>query len=124
MDKADWIWMPHPGHFIRWYHCQFRLNTYVGGFIVSTLGELQRELMKHPVLDDSNTQTIGGGHNYETMVFKAEKTNYGCCHYEMRSAQHVYVRYYDTAEEAYKGHIEICEKYAERHEIWRRKHGA
>ena len=32
--------MPHAGHFILGRECQFRLNTYVGKYIVSTVGEL------------------------------------------------------------------------------------
>ena len=37
--KHDWIWMPHAGHLCvsRW--CRFHLNTYVNGYIVSTVGE-------------------------------------------------------------------------------------
>lgn len=39
MKKEDWIWMPHPAHFICSDHCRFVLATYVGGYIVSTVGE-------------------------------------------------------------------------------------
>ena len=39
MSKKDWVYMPHAGHLCvaRW--CQFHLNTYVNGYIVSTVGE-------------------------------------------------------------------------------------
>lgn len=40
--KSDWIWMPHPGHFCFAYRCRFFLNTYVNGYIVSTVGEYLR----------------------------------------------------------------------------------
>lgn len=46
MDRRGWIWMAHPGHFCRAWDCRFRLNAYVGGFIVSTLGELYSERRK------------------------------------------------------------------------------
>ena len=39
MAKEDWIWMPHPGHFIGASNCKFIMNTYVNGYIVSTVGE-------------------------------------------------------------------------------------
>jgi hypothetical protein len=37
--KSDWIWMPHAGHLVIGDMCKFRLNTYVNGYIVSTVGE-------------------------------------------------------------------------------------
>ena len=40
MSKADWIWMPHAGHFCAAHRCRFHLNTCVNGYIVSTVGEL------------------------------------------------------------------------------------
>lgn len=39
MNKEEWIWMPHAGHFCGGNECRFRLNTYVNGYIVSTVGE-------------------------------------------------------------------------------------
>jgi len=35
----DWIWMPHAGHLCIGSMCKFHLNTYVNGYIVSTVGE-------------------------------------------------------------------------------------
>ncbi len=37
--KSDWIWMPHVGHLCVGHMCRFHLNTYVNGYIVSTVGE-------------------------------------------------------------------------------------
>ncbi len=39
MSKKDWIWMPHAGHLCVGNWCRFHLNTYVNGYIVSTVGE-------------------------------------------------------------------------------------
>lgn len=39
MAREDWIWMPHPGHFICASNCQYHLNTMVNGYILSTVGE-------------------------------------------------------------------------------------
>ena len=43
MRKGKWIWMPHTGHFICGSRCRFHLNTYIGKYIVSTIGELWPE---------------------------------------------------------------------------------
>jgi len=40
VKKENWIWMPHPAHFIAGDKCRFKLATYVGKYIVSTVGEL------------------------------------------------------------------------------------
>lgn len=37
--KSDRIYMPHAGHFCGSDDCRFHLNTYVNGYIVSTIGE-------------------------------------------------------------------------------------
>lgn len=39
MSKENWIWMPHAGHYICSAYCRFKLNTYVNGYIISTVGE-------------------------------------------------------------------------------------
>ena len=43
MNKDKWIWMGHPGHFILGDKCVFHLCTYIGGYIVTTVGELWNE---------------------------------------------------------------------------------
>jgi hypothetical protein len=40
MTRDKWVWMGHSGHFILGSSCRFHLNTYVGRYIVSTVGEL------------------------------------------------------------------------------------
>lgn len=53
--KQDWVWMPHAGHLCVGHMCRFRLNTYVNGYIVSTVGEyfpdqdVRRMYIKHRV---------------------------------------------------------------------------
>ena len=37
--KSEWIWMGHAGHLCVASRCRFHLNTYVNGYIVSTVGE-------------------------------------------------------------------------------------
>lgn len=132
MKKQNWIWMPHPGHFIcsRW--CQFILNTYVGGFIVSTLGEYVPDAPVREILAESRDVALKGigdirladymkkigyeelsvGYKYETMVFKAKKSGNKCCPYEMKSGSNIDCETYNTADEAKEGHYKLCLKWS------------
>ena len=103
----NWIWMPHPGHFICSSQCRFIMNTCVGKYIVSTVGEWwpdrgQREIHAkiydpawfaehHALLGDNfdreykkkfGYEDIGCDRKYETMVFKSRKSGHKCCPYE------------------------------------------
>jgi len=109
MNKEKWVWMPHPGHFCGCWNCNFRMNTYVGKYIVSTVGEYL------PDGRDGKRHTLGLGKTdyYETMVFRARKSNNKCCPYEMSSGE-VDTERYGTPEEARKGHLKMCEKWSNR----------
>ena len=99
MKKENWIWMPHPAHFICSDRCKFVLATYVGKYIVSTVGEMWSERIVREIHADVHNlkwllenkhlkgdsfdfayfkkfgyQEIGAGRLYETMVFKARKS--------------------------------------------------
>jgi hypothetical protein len=139
MTKDRWIWMPHAGHFICSDHCIFHLNTYVGGYVVSTVGELWNERavreihakiyapewlqenahLKGDEFDSAymrkfGYEEIGCDRKYETMVFKAQKSNNKCCPYKIIVSEQVESNAYNEPEDAYKGHLELCEKWAER----------
>lgn len=128
--KAEWIFMPHPGHFIGSFDCRFHLNTYVNGFIVSTVGEYfpdepVREILaetrgiklrgfgddrKHSYMQKIGYEDIGFDRKYETMVFKAQKGSTTCCPYV---AVHdgngeLAMRGYRSADDAYQGHLALC----------------
>jgi hypothetical protein len=106
MHKADWIWMPHAGHFICADRCQFRLNTYVGEFIVSTAGEF----MLNP--DNTEFTDIGLNRKYETMVFAAKHiSERTCCPYRI-TGDELDVKGYNTPQDAYAGHMAICKTWA------------
>jgi hypothetical protein len=129
MEKEKWVWMPHAGHFILGHKCRFKLNTYVGKYIVSTIGEyvLDNELIdilkpefKHLRGDEREyayikkykCEDIGVNRKYETMVFEANKGKHKCCPYEIDVTREVDMRGYKTAEEAYKGHLDLCKKWS------------
>lgn len=103
-EPQDWIWMPHPGHFIAADACMFRLCTYVGGFIVSTVG-------------DYKDGEVGSGRLYETMVFAARPDNSGCCPFVMNEPSAVDSAGYNDAQAAREGHMRLCRKWAAREEV-------
>lgn len=137
MNKNKWIWMAHAGHFILGQKCRFKLNTYVGGYIVSTVGELEsEEAVKRihasvsdkewfaenqlKIGDDFNNayfkkfgfEDIGCDRKYETMVFKARKSKYKCCPYEIIVSKEVDMQGYNSPEDAMKGHHKLCKKWS------------
>ena len=137
MDKSKWVWMPHAGHFILGNKCRFHLNTYVGGYIVSTVGELWNErkvreihaevhdpkwfavnmLLRGDKFDSAyfrqfGFEELGCGRTYETMVFRAKKSEAKCCPYEASDYDNVDFGGYNDAESAYAGHKKMCEKWA------------
>lgn len=135
MKKENWIWMPHPGHFICGFDCRFHLTTMVGKYIVSTLGEYfpdegTREIhaecskiklegrgdeRRSDFLKKIGYIEIGCGRKYETMVFKAVKeTEPSCCPYRMDSGSNVDFDGYNEPEEAFAGHMKMCNKWSKK----------
>lgn len=107
--------MPHAGHFICAYQCHFKLNTYVGGYIVSTVGEMANTNEFHKKLKTNDWEEIGVGRKYETMVFKAKKSKDKCCSYEaIIAGGEIDIKGYNKSEDAYKGHLKMCNKYAKK----------
>ena len=60
--KSKWVWMPHPGHFMLGDECKFRMTTYVGKYLVSTVGELKSK--GDP--GEGGWERIGSDRTYET----------------------------------------------------------
>ncbi len=131
--KENWIWMPHPGHFIGAHDCKFHLNTYLGnGYSVSTIGEYwpdsevrkiyakcrrieiegrgddwDRDYMKKIGFED-----IGFNRKYETMVFPAAKTkDDSCCSYRINPSAEMATKGYNDPKAAYEGHMKMCEEW-------------
>jgi|SRR3989304_8309221 len=107
MKNNNWIWMGHAGHLCVSHSCSFHLNTYIGKYIVSTVGEY------YPSFSREKMVTIGAGDKsfYETMVFKARRGNYSCCPFE-QSGDELDMERYETAGEAQKGHLKLCNKWS------------
>lgn len=136
MKKEKWVWMPHAGHFILGHSCRFRLNTYVGNYIVSTVGELWSDQVvrrihaevwdvtwhaknknkkgdefDHAYMKKFGYEDIGCDRKYETMVFPASKSQDKCCPYEMNGGELDFDAY-NIADDAYEGHYKLCRKWA------------
>lgn len=94
--------MPCAGHFIGAGQCKFFKNTYVNGFIVSTVGEYR---------PSGKTVEIGFERFYETMVFKAKKSDVSCCKYVQSSGRNIDFAGYKTELDAEFGHYRMVFKY-------------
>lgn len=70
--KEDWIWMGHAGHLCIGNQCQFKLNTYVNGHIVSTVGEyLPDEIILRAFLERKiNTPRAGFDVKFARRILK------------------------------------------------------
>lgn len=154
MNKSKWIWMPHAGHLIVGSQCRFHLNTYLGnGYLVSTVGEwwpdrVSREIhadvydphwlqenrwrkgddFDHAYMQRFGFMEIGADRKYETMVFKARQSErqegWECCPWEMISGDNADYDSYNTATDAYIGHLEMCDKWSrkgQKNEVQHRK---
>lgn len=112
------IWMPHPGHLCVASSCKFVMNTYVNGYIVSTVGEwVPYDRQKNfPQFYGANWmknfEEIGLDRFYETMVFKAKRNpDNGCCPYRAVSGENIDQDGYNSADDARKGHMKMLNKY-------------
>ena len=123
--------MPHPGHFICASDCRFRLNTYVNGYIVSTVGEMfpdapVREILakckkitlrgqgderKYDYMKKVGYEEVGFGRKYETMVFKAVKSEEKCCPWKIDVETELECDGYNDPESATLGHYKRCKEY-------------
>lgn len=131
MEKGRWIWMPHPGHLIVSNNCRFFLNTYVGKYIVSTVGEYLPDYQVREIFAESRKITlegkgderladymkkvgyeeIGFGRKYETMVFYAMKSDDKCCPFKMKNSCEIDSKGYNDAGKAREGHYKMCLKW-------------
>lgn len=142
MTKSKWVWMPHSGHLIVGSECQFHLNTMVGDYIVSTVGEwwpdqevrrihagirdaawtstnkhLIGDPYDHAYLRRFGFMEIGAGRTYETMVFPAmpgDPAKCDACTWRVSDWSDVDSANYNDAGDAYRGHLEMCETWSTR----------
>ena len=61
-------------------------------------------------------EELGYKRLYETMVFKAKKSDHKCCPYTASDWMEEDMVGYNTAEDAYKGHLKMCRKWSNKKE--------
>ena len=134
MERDEWVWMPHAGHLIVGNDCRFHLNTYVGGYIVSTVGEYLpdapvREIIAnsrgvalkgrgderlHDYMEKVGFEEVGCGRKYETYVFRAStKSEGGCCPWRPSDWSEIEGIGSNDPDEATRNHYAMCEKWSE-----------
>lgn len=134
-NMENWTWLPRPAHFCCSDKCRFHLATEVGGYIVSTVGELffdsdvrrltasvkdkewfaENEKLKGDYFDIAymkrfGFEDIGTNRKYETMVFKSTKNYSG--EFEIVVTECVDSKGYNDDKSAIKGHTELCLKWS------------
>lgn len=114
VSRKNWIWMPHAAHFCGAESCLFFMSTFVKGYIVSTVGEYYP---RSNGIKPNKMVEIGLDRFFETMVFKAIKSDCGACPYEIKSGDNKDFNGYKTRKEAFEGHYKMCEKYEKLHEV-------
>jgi len=135
VNRRDWVHMPHAAHFVCGHKCRFHLATYVGDYIVSTVGEYVPDseiqimfalMRENPLTERGDAreaeflrkfgfEEIGLGRTYETMVFPAKRREdpaAQCCPWEIAEITEVEFAAYHDPVSATAGHQALCEKYA------------
>jgi len=128
-NNKEVIYMPHSGHFICSQWCNFFLNTYVNGYIISTVGEyvpdsdvrrilrksrnMETDLIGDEEREDFGFEDIGYKRKYETMVFHAKPSESKCCPFEVSDHSGIDFEGYNDPGEAYEGHLRMVNKYKE-----------
>ena len=92
------------GHLCVSDFCRFSLATIVGDYLVSTIGEYYP---RH----DGEMDTIGFDRFYETMVFKVGEDYDEGCHCRAVISDELDFEGYNTAKDAYNGHLRLCQKW-------------
>lgn len=137
IPRDQWQWFGNVGHFICGFDCRFHLCTLVGAHLVSTVGQLfpdapVRELYaesrgvtlvgrgdarRADYMNKIGYEEVGYQRTFETMVFRAGEIcshpDCGCGMPKLETAEALDFRGYNSAGDATRGHMELCEKWAE-----------
>jgi hypothetical protein len=135
VPESEWEWFGNAGHFILGSDCRFHLNTLVGNWIISTVGEYfpdaeireiiaqcrgilltgQGDARRADYMEKIGYEDIGYGRKYETMVFawNGKRCDCGCGQPSPDSFQEVEMQGSNDPIQARRGHMEFCRRYAE-----------
>jgi hypothetical protein len=98
-EQPGWRWRGLAGHFVCADRCCFHMTTDIGELRISTVG-----CYHPPSATSDKPHEIGSGRLYETMVFKLDG--------DKIVADEIDTEGYNDEDEAERGHIAMCEKYA------------
>lgn len=102
---ADWRWDGHAGHLVVSKWCRFFLNTRVGNYRISTVGDYYPDGWT-----SDDPKEIGLGRTHETFVFRVTGSGEG----EVEDWSEIDTDVYNDCEAARAGHMRMCRKYARR----------
>jgi hypothetical protein len=106
VPMEQWIWDGHAGHLIvsRW--CEFQLNTRIGDYRISTIGDyFPRDSQRG---EGAKPTEVGFNRTHETFVFRVSGDGPG----EVDSYSEIDSASYNDCEDARRGHWAMCLKYA------------
>jgi len=106
VPMKSWVWDGHPGQLIVSHDCEFALNTRIGGFRISTIGDWFP--VGWPRGAGMRGKEIGFNRTHETFVFRVSGSGPG----ELDSLGEIDSLVYNDCEDARKGHLKMCRKYA------------
>lgn len=111
ISVEKWKWQGWAGHSIGNRPCRFHLNTVIGKYIVSTIGDYPSGDIEAEDPSHSNS-----GRLYETMVFKSmycDNIKCSCKGYVAEDFAELTSVGYNSLGDANAGHMTMCEKVAE-----------
>lgn len=104
IPESEWEWLGHAAHFICADRCRFHMATKVGGYLVSSVGDMYLEP------DQKKPDNIGCERTHETIVWTVgDRLPCGC--YDV--GEEVDWGAYNDPQSATAGHMALCRKWAD-----------
>lgn len=125
IERDKWIWHGMAGHYILSDRCLFHLQTIIGKYVVTTVGDLHdiypggvAEVAKDSGFEHlpCGAREIGYKIFYETMVFELAEAKKFDGRRQKKGKRKSWAELdfsgYQTEDEAHRGHMLMCEKWA------------
>jgi hypothetical protein len=111
---SQWEWFGNAAHFICADRCQFHLATFVGNYVISTVGEMYAT-EKDRLAGKKTTLGAGDDSFYETYIFEwnGKRCACGCGLPGIVPTELDGSCRWATANEANQGHLAACRRYSE-----------
>lgn len=114
IPEREWKWDGHAGHLIVGDRCQFHLNTRIGNYRISTVGEYRPQ--SSGKLDGERLggkeyaefHSVGLNRLFETFVFECSGAGFG----EVDSWMEIDSDVANDHDSATEAHMKMCDKYA------------